>query len=65
MNNEHHPTISHSHTYLCSARFVANITRQDNHQAHFHAMCKLHPEFQGKQLVQNFATHTQINAVFT
>ena len=26
--HEHHPSLSHSHTYLCSAKFIANISRQ-------------------------------------
>jgi len=28
-------------------------------------VCKLHPDFEGGQLVQNFATYTRINTVFT
>jgi len=50
-------SLPHSHAILCSA-----INAQDTKHASTQCVCKSHPDF---QMIQNFATYTRINTVFT
>jgi len=48
------------------ARVCMCLHKSPRHQhASAQCVCKSHPDFQGEQLVQNFATCTRINTVFT